>query len=116
MTLNNINKDSLSLEQRGYPSVMPSQLDDLSNSVVDLLAKKKFKEAEQACNQLLLEFPEQVDGWMRWAQTHAAQGNYFEAADFYRKTADIMRDDGGFDEETIKDMLTEAENLLAKGS
>lgn len=92
-----------------------ARLDALSNSVPDLLKKKRFKESEQACHQLLLEYPEQVDGLMRWAETYAAQGNHAQAAQFYLKTADKMSQDGDFDEESITEMLAEAEVQQQKG-
>jgi tetratricopeptide (TPR) repeat protein len=60
-------------------------LDDLSNSVVDLVAGRRFEEALAACQRLLDEFPEVVDGLERSAMVHAAMGNHAAAADFYRR-------------------------------
>jgi hypothetical protein len=60
-------------------------LDDLSNSVVDLVASRRFEDALAACQRLRDEFPEVVDGLERSAMVHAAMGNHATAADFYRQ-------------------------------
>lgn len=60
-------------------------LDDLSNSVVDLVDAHRFDEALGACRRLLEEFPEVVDGLERSAMVHAAMGDHEKAADFYRR-------------------------------
>ena len=60
-------------------------LDDLSNSVLDLIQARRFDEALAACRRLLEEFPDVVDGLERSAMVHAALGDHGTAADFYRK-------------------------------
>jgi tetratricopeptide (TPR) repeat protein len=65
-------------------------LDDLSNSVLDLVRTGRFDEALAACNQLLAEFPDVVDGFERSGMVHAKMGNHALAADFYRKALDFV--------------------------
>jgi tetratricopeptide (TPR) repeat protein len=60
-------------------------LDDLSNSVIELVQARRFDEALAACHRLLKEFPEVVDGLERSAMVHAAMGEHAKAADFYRR-------------------------------
>jgi hypothetical protein len=60
-------------------------LDDLSNSVLDLVRAGHFDQALAACNRLLEEFPDVVDGFERSGMVHAKMGNHALAADFYRK-------------------------------
>jgi tetratricopeptide (TPR) repeat protein len=65
-------------------------LDDLSNSVLDLVRARRFDEALAACNRLLAEFPDVVDGFERSGLVHAKMGNHTLAADFYRKALDFV--------------------------
>jgi tetratricopeptide (TPR) repeat protein len=65
-------------------------LDDLSNSVLDLVRARRFDEALAACNRLLAEFPDVVDGFERSGMVHAKMGNHTQAADFYRKALDFV--------------------------
>jgi tetratricopeptide (TPR) repeat protein len=65
-------------------------LDDLSNSVLDLVRAGRFYQAFAACNRLLEEFPDVVDGFERPGMVHAKMGNHALAADFYRKALDFV--------------------------
>ena len=65
-------------------------LDDLSNSVLDLVRTGRFDQALGACNRLLEEFPDVVDGFERSGMVHAKMGNHALAADFYRKALDFV--------------------------
>ena len=65
-------------------------LDELSNSVIDLIRARRFDEALVACRRLLDEFPEVVDGLERSAAVHAAMENHALAADFYRQALDFV--------------------------
>ncbi len=60
-------------------------LDDLSNSVLDLVQAHHYDQALAACRRLLDEFPDVVDGLERSAMVYAAMGQHATAADFYRK-------------------------------
>jgi tetratricopeptide (TPR) repeat protein len=82
---------------RARPAVPPpgfiledDGLDELSNSVVDLVRAGRFDEALAACNRLLAEFPDIVDGFERAGMVHAKMGNHALAADFYRKALDFV--------------------------
>ncbi len=65
-------------------------LDDLSNSVPDLVKEGRFDEALAACTRLLEEFPDVVDGLERSGMVHAKMGNHALAAEFYRKAFDFV--------------------------
>jgi tetratricopeptide (TPR) repeat protein len=60
-------------------------LDQLSNSVPDLVKEQRFEDALAVCKRLLLEFPEVHDGFEQSAVVHAAMGNHDRAAHFFRK-------------------------------
>jgi tetratricopeptide (TPR) repeat protein len=67
-------------------------LDALSNSAVDLAKAGQFDQALAACDRLLAEFPEVVDGLERSAMVHAAMGHHALAADFYQKAFEFVTD------------------------
>ena len=62
------------LEQNvGKALVEIDDLDDLSNSVLDLIDAEKFDEAESVCNELRKRYPDQVDGIERMAMVYEAR-------------------------------------------
>lgn len=65
-------------------------LDALSNSVLGLVHAGRFDEALAACNRLLAEFPDVVDGFERSGMVHAKMGHHALAADFYRQALDFV--------------------------
>ena len=87
------------------------ELDNLSNGVVALIKDGRLDEADEACEQLLREYPEVVDGLMRKAQVHEARRMWREAAAYYRKTAQFAREHDGFEEEGIMAWLSTADDL-----
>jgi hypothetical protein len=88
-------------------------LEELSNSVVDLIDEKRFDEADKVCVRLRLDYPEVVDGIWRQAMVGEARGQHHEAAKYYRQSADFASREGGFEEEGIKDWLDLASRLEA---
>jgi Flp pilus assembly protein TadD len=68
-----------------------TQLDQLSNSVVDLIKQNRLDEAEAVSRRLLTEYPDQVDGLNRLAMVYEARGENGQAADYYRKAADFAK-------------------------
>jgi len=86
-------------------------LDNLSNSVIDLMQAGEFDEAEKAGHQLLDRYPDEVDGLERLAMVYEAKGRNKKAAEYYRKAADFMRSRSGFDEEAIDWTLKAAARL-----
>ena len=69
----------------------PDELDEASNSVVDLIHAGKLDEAEQAARDLLVRYPEVPDGHDRLAMVYEARGQKREAADCYRRVVDFIR-------------------------
>ncbi len=90
------------------------ELDTLSNSVLEMLDAGRFREAEEVCQRLLNEYPDQVDGFERSARTCAAQGRKKEAVEWYRKTVEFMRSHDGFDEDSVAWPLDEVKRLEAE--
>lgn len=92
-------------------SIETDELDDLSNSVLDLIDAEQFNEAESVCRKLRDRYPDQVDGIERMAGLYEARGEKEKAAEYYFRTADFMRSHPGFDEESIQWALEKAKQL-----
>jgi tetratricopeptide (TPR) repeat protein len=60
------------------------ELDDLSNSVLDLVQARRFDQALAVCRRLIAEYPDVVDGLERSGLVYAAMGDHATAAAFYR--------------------------------
>jgi len=87
-------------------------LDDLSNSVLDLIEERRFAEALAACQRLLVDFPDVHDGLDRSGLVHAAMGNHALAAHFFRKAHDFAADPvrrADYDDELLDDWRLQAE-------
>ena len=67
------------------------QLDQLSNSIVDLIDARQFDEAERLCQRLLDEYPDIPDGHMRFGQLFRARGDPKKAAHHLRLSAAVAR-------------------------
>lgn len=67
------------------------ELDEASNSVVDLIHAGRLDEAEQAARDLLVRYPEVPDGHDRLGMVYQARGQNREAAECYRKVVEFMR-------------------------
>ena len=92
-----------------------TDLDALSNSVLDAIEAKKYDEAEKRCQRLLLEFPEVFDGNYRLAQLRTAQKRFREAAEHYSKTlAIIARTPEEFGQELVRDIAKHRDQALAE--
>jgi len=79
-----------------------ARLDELSNSIVDLVAQKRFDEALARCKQLLRDYPEVIDGLERSALVHEAREEWALAAELYRRAlafTEQPEQQDGFDEE-----------------
>ena len=88
-----------------------TELDQLSNSVNDLIEGNKLDEAEVVSRKLLSEYPDQVDGLNRLAMVYEARGEKSQAAEYYRKAADFAKSNEGFDRKIIKWFLSEAKRM-----
>ena len=85
-----------------------TQLDQLSNSVVDLIKQNRLDEAEAVSRKLLTVYPDQVDGINRLAMVYEARGEKSKAADYFRKAADFAKSNPGFDKQMVNWFLSEA--------
>ena len=88
-----------------------TQLDQLSNSVVDLIKQNRLDEAEAMSEKLLTDYPDQVDGINRLAMVYEARGEKSKAADYYRKAADFAKSNPGFDKQMVRWFLSEARRM-----
>ena len=88
-----------------------TELDQLSNSVVDLINQNELEKAEAVSGRLLTEYPDQVDGFDRLAMVYEARGDKKKAAQYYRKTADFARSNPGFGKNSIDRFLSEAKRM-----
>jgi tetratricopeptide (TPR) repeat protein len=92
------------------------ELDNLSNSVIDLIQAGELDEAEAQCHKLLEQYPDDVDGLDRLATVYEAKGQNRMAAEYYRKAAAFMRSRPGFDNEAIEWALKKAFELESTSS
>lgn len=86
-------------EAAGY---LEDDLDALSNGVMDLIDARRFDDALAACERLLREYPEVIDGLERSAMVHEARGELAVAIDFYRRAlafTELPDNRDGFDED-----------------
>ena len=88
-----------------------TQLDQLSNSVVDLIKQERLDEAEAVSHKLLTDYPDQVDGLNRLAMVYEARGEKGKAADYFRKAADFAKSNPGFDRQMVNWFLSEARRM-----
>ena len=87
-------------------------LDAASNAVVDLIHAGRLDEAEAAARDLLLHYPEVVDGLERLGMVYEARGERKQAAHYYRQAVGfILEHPEGFDGE-IPTSLVEQANAL----
>ena len=102
-----ISKDKKEIKQPFFED----DIDNLSNSVIDLIEVKNLSKAKEVCQKLLDEYPDQVDGYHRFASVYESEGDLKKAAEYYRKTVDFMRKNEGFDDDGINWYLELAEKM-----
>jgi len=88
-----------------------TELDQLSNKVVPLIKQGRLDEAEEACQKLQSTYPDQIDGIHRLAEVYEARGDRKKAAEYYRKAAEFARTAEGFDEESVKNFMNDAQRM-----
>lgn len=93
-----------------------TDLDQLSNSVVALINQGRLDEAEKVCQELMRDYPEQIDGIHRLAEVYEARGEKMKAAEYYRKAAEFAETAEGFDEQSVKNFMNDAHRLEAESS
>ncbi len=92
-----------------------TELDALSNSVMDAFEAGKYVEAEKLCERLFREYPEVFDGHHHMGMIREAQGRFQEAAEHYEKTLEMIRKDpDNIDEETVQDFTEDRDRVLKK--
>jgi tetratricopeptide (TPR) repeat protein len=94
----------------------PDELTQASNAVPDLLDAGKIDEAEKAAHDLLERFPEVHDGYDRLGMVCEAKGEFRQAADYYRKAAEFIRENPDLydvDYDEVFEELAEEADMLA---
>ena len=86
-------------------------LDLLSNRANDLIREGQLDEAEKACRELRRRYPDGIDWVERTAQLYAARGDAKQAAEHYRRAAEIARVAPGFGSTHLQWLLDEAQAL-----
>jgi tetratricopeptide (TPR) repeat protein len=94
------------------------ELTEASNAVVDLVQAGNLDAAEQGARDLLARFPDVHDGYDRLGMVCEARGDHRQAADYYRKVIDVIRNhpanyDPGFEAvfQKLIDRLEPAESM-----
>jgi len=103
-------KNTSSVKKQRFIPVY-TELDQLSNSVVDLINENKLDEAEAVSRELLTEYPDQIDGFNRLAMVYEARGVKAEAAEYYRKAYRFAMSNEGFDQDSADWFLSEAKRM-----
>jgi Tfp pilus assembly protein PilF len=67
------------------------ELTEASNAVVDMVQAGNLDVAEQAAHDLLARFPDVHDGYDRLGMVCQARGDHRQAADYYRKAINVIR-------------------------
>jgi tetratricopeptide (TPR) repeat protein len=67
------------------------ELTEASNAVVDMVQAGNLDAAEQAAHELLARFPDVHDGYDRLGMVYEARGDHRQAADYYRKAINVIR-------------------------
>jgi hypothetical protein len=96
------------------------ELTEASNAVVDMVQAGNLDAAEQAAHELLARFPDVHDGYDRLGMVCEARGDRRQAADYYRKASNVIRNnphlyDPGFEAvfQKLIDRLEPAESMGA---
>jgi hypothetical protein len=96
------------------------ELTQASNAVVDMIQAGNLDAAEQAAHDLLARFPDVHDGYDRLGMVCEARGDRRQAADYYRKAINVIRNrpdnyDPAFEGvfQNLIDRLEPAENMGA---
>jgi SEC-C motif len=76
------------------------RINRLADSALDLLLADRHDEAEAVCNQLMSEFPDEVEGIDMLAMVCEARGDRRRALELLRQAIDIADSTPDFDAET----------------
>lgn len=88
-----------------------TDLDELSNQIPELIQQEKYDEAENVCQKLLKQYPDQIDGLHRSAELYEAMANYEKAITFYNLTAGFAEQADGFEQKSVEYFRNKAEQL-----
>jgi len=84
-----------------YNQVFESGIDALSNETISLIENNEYEKAEKNCMRLIKEFPDNIDGHVRYGDLFSATGKFDKAIESYEKVIQYMKTNPGFDEEGV---------------
>ncbi len=88
-------------------------IDQLHNSVLDLIDDNRLDEAEKVCMRLLAEYPTDIDGLETSVLVYRARKDYRQAAAYAIETVAFMRKQkAAFASETIREFEGQAKELM----
>lgn len=90
-------------------------LEQLSNSVLDLIDEGRLDEAEKACRQLQRKFPDVIDWIEHTGAVHEARGETDKAVEYYRRCLQYIDDHPDYFEEASKDWYRRSITRLESG-
>lgn len=92
-----------------------TDLDTLSNRANDLIRQAKWDLAQEICERLRVEFPDEIDADDRMAQLHAARKQWAPALAHARAALDKARaNHEKFDPELVADLQEQVAFLKSK--
>ena len=86
-------------------------LNQLSNSIWKYIKAENWDKAEESCEKLLKEYPDQIDGLHRSAELWEARGDNSKAVEYYKRAADFAKKANGFTQGTMDLFMQKAEQL-----
>src|SRR5437867_1571176 len=89
-------------------AAVETDLDQLSNSVLDLIKAGRLDEAEAACRELERQYPDAIDWIERTGAVCEARGKPDEALEYYRRCLDYIDENPEYFEEASKDFYRNA--------
>jgi tetratricopeptide (TPR) repeat protein len=93
----------------------PGRVDGISHNAVIAIKAKRYGEAEKLCEQLLRDFPEDIDGHDLLGSLRKAQGRFQEAADHFTQALSVIdRHPGDYDADIPALLRRERDEVLAK--
>ncbi len=91
-----------------------TELDQLSNSVVELIGQNRLDRAGELARKLLAEYPDQINGLDRLAMVFEARGENGRAAEYYAEAAAFAGSHPDFDDESVGWFLSEERRVREK--
>jgi tetratricopeptide (TPR) repeat protein len=90
------------------------ELEKMSNNARDFIKNGKLDKAELLAKKLIQEFPELHDGPECMAMICEAQKNYIKAEEYYKKSAHVVQQNGGYEPDFADFFINKAKEMRSK--